>query len=339
MPPETAPVKLSICIPTFNRAEFLRQCLASVIPQVRERLEVEVIVSDNASQDGTASIISEFQRQYPQLRYYRNDKNLGFAGNQQNCFRYASGQHIAILCDDDLYMLGMITEILRVVGMREYAFVALNYFSFLNDPARASTTDFAPDDDVVFARAYDVMNHPSVGHFSGFVFNARLAREALAKTLAGRAIDYFEKHRGVVSEVASRSTAASTLPAFFVGKRLLAARIPPRVDYDGLTHLTLDYYEMHRNLFDEGMITSEDLAYRTRLVLSWMPRAIGGNAYRMTDEKLLEVTEQLKGFFGEHRRFKYLCLPLLVLARNQVFKLACRNLHAVRRYLKYGSGQ
>ena len=207
-------MKLSICIPSYNRAELLRECLASVIPQVLNYTEVEVIVSDNASPDHTQEVVEAFQEQYPQLRAYRNSENLGYTGNQVKCFEYASGDYLAILCDDDLYRPGLIDRLLAVLADEEYAFVALNYFSFQSDVTTPFQDNFAPAKDVRFERAHDVMNYPSVGHFSGFVFNTRLGREALGQALARRGLDYFEKNRGIISEVAARATAASLHPSF-----------------------------------------------------------------------------------------------------------------------------
>lgn len=330
-------IKLSICIPTYNRAGLLRECLASVVQQIKGRSEVALVVSDNASPDDTLAVVEEFRREHPTLRYYRNDKNLGYTGNQVKIFEYATGDYLAILCDDDLYRPGLVDRLLAVLADEEYAFVALNYFSFQSDVNTPFQDNFAPAKDVRFERAYDVMNYPSVGHFSGFVFNKRLGREALGQALAKRGLDYFEKNRGIISEVAARATAASLHPSFFIGDRLLATRIPISIDYDTINHLCLDYYEFYLNLFDEGIITETDLAYRRRLVLAMLPKAIVVDSYRMTNHELTEVTYRLAEFFSAVPRFRYLCRPLLLLAKNAIVKQAFRVAHALKRRVKYGS--
>ena len=55
---------LSICIPTYNRAELLRSALLSLVPQVKESGgEVELVVSDNCSTDDTRRVV-EWARQF-----------------------------------------------------------------------------------------------------------------------------------------------------------------------------------------------------------------------------------------------------------------------------------
>jgi cellulose synthase/poly-beta-1,6-N-acetylglucosamine synthase-like glycosyltransferase len=93
--------KLSICIPTYNRAAFLKECLDSVLPQVKTKDEVEVIVIDNASTDDTQAVVKKFIALCDCLKYYRNENNLGYAGNQVKCIEYTTGDYMAFLCDDD----------------------------------------------------------------------------------------------------------------------------------------------------------------------------------------------------------------------------------------------
>ena len=330
-------MKLSICIPTYNRAELLRECLASVIPQVLNYAEVEVIVSDNASPDRTQEVVEEFRGQYPKLLTYRNSKNLGYTGNQVKCFEYASGDYLAILCDDDLYQPGLVDRLLTVLADGEYAFIALNYFSFLSDVKNPFKNDFAPAKDIKFERAYDVMNYPSVGHYSGFVFNTKLGNVALGQALSRRGWDYFEKNRGIISEIAARATAASSYPSFFIGERLLATRMPIAVDYDTINHLCLDYFEFYLNLLNDGVITEADLSYRRRLVLDLLPKAIVVDSYRMTNQDLVRVSERLQKWFGTELRFRFFCRPLLSLAKNAIIKQIFRAAHMLKRKAKYGS--
>lgn len=70
---------LSICIPTRNRAEALRRTLASICAQevFDATGAVEVVVSDNASDDATAEVVREFiQRHGDKVRYFRNAQNI-----------------------------------------------------------------------------------------------------------------------------------------------------------------------------------------------------------------------------------------------------------------------
>lgn len=91
-------IKISICIPTYNRSDLLRQTLRSV--QRQTVLPFEVLVVDNCSTDDTPQVVKEFD--LPCLRYVRNKKNLGMVGNWNECVKQAKGNYLTFLHSDDL---------------------------------------------------------------------------------------------------------------------------------------------------------------------------------------------------------------------------------------------
>lgn len=88
--------KISICIPTYNRSDLLRKTLISVSRQTIK--PYEVIVADNCSEDDTEDVAKSF----PGVMYYRNERNLGLAGNSNRCIRLAKSEFVTILHSDDL---------------------------------------------------------------------------------------------------------------------------------------------------------------------------------------------------------------------------------------------
>src|SRR5437870_9918513 len=91
--------KISVCVPTYNRAPLLRECLASLVRQTYR--DIEIIVSDNCSTDDTPAVMAECTD--PRLRYYRNDTNIGPYPNLNRCLELAKGDYVCILHDDDVY--------------------------------------------------------------------------------------------------------------------------------------------------------------------------------------------------------------------------------------------
>lgn len=87
---------ISICIPTFNRSDLLRKTLSSVSKQTVKPFEVLVV--DNCSQDDTEAVAKSF----PGVRYCKNERNLGLAGNWNQCVKLSKGEFITILHSDDL---------------------------------------------------------------------------------------------------------------------------------------------------------------------------------------------------------------------------------------------
>jgi glycosyltransferase involved in cell wall biosynthesis len=92
---------ISICIPTYNRASMLKRALQSALTQ--DYQNIEVVVSDNASTDGTQNIVHAFND--PRVRYYRNPYNVGALINfRRAVYDYAQGKYAIFLADDDYFL-------------------------------------------------------------------------------------------------------------------------------------------------------------------------------------------------------------------------------------------
>ena len=85
---------ISICIPTYNNAGYLKGCLNSLVRQVKP-YHIPVYVSDNASTDNTIEMLSSFNKEcYPLLYFRSNDENLGFDQNLVNAVKMASSKYV-----------------------------------------------------------------------------------------------------------------------------------------------------------------------------------------------------------------------------------------------------
>lgn len=96
-------IRLSVAIPTYNGAKYIREALDSIIAQLDDITEkIEIVVSDNASTDGTEEIIREYVKKYPSIvSYYKNENNVGFDRNVDLIFKRAKGEYVWLLSDDD----------------------------------------------------------------------------------------------------------------------------------------------------------------------------------------------------------------------------------------------
>jgi glycosyltransferase involved in cell wall biosynthesis len=271
-------MKLSICIPTFNRSKLLAEGLAMLLPQIKGRDDVYLYIFDNNSSDDTEYIVHELISNFKNVKYQKNETNIGYVGNQLRCIETPNTEYIAILCDDDIYLRNSIDIIMNTLKSHDhFSFVALNYFSFKESYDKPVNLSFAPQFDKLFERPYDIMNYPSVGHFSGFIFNRCLAQDCLSELkiqYGDNIFTYFEKHRGIITHLANIILSSCKLPSFFIGSHVLAARIPDVVDYDLLYHMNYDYLEYYSRLFLDGYINERDYKYRRSIVLSTLPKAI-----------------------------------------------------------------
>src|SRR6478752_6533175 len=91
---------VSVGIPTYNRADRLRTAVESVLGQ--DHPEVELVISDNASTDGTQQYALSLVEQHPgRIRYLRNDENLGPIENYNRVRAACRGEFRMWLGDDD----------------------------------------------------------------------------------------------------------------------------------------------------------------------------------------------------------------------------------------------
>lgn len=96
------PPLLSVCIPTYNRAGFLRPLLARIAADTADLADlVEIIVADNASTDDTAAVCAE-ARLAPPLRVFRHEENIGGLSNYRFVISQARGKYCLYLADDDI---------------------------------------------------------------------------------------------------------------------------------------------------------------------------------------------------------------------------------------------
>lgn len=94
---------LSVCIRTHNQERFIREALDSVLCQ-KTTFDFEVIVSDDASSDGTVAILQEYAIKYPtKIRLLLSETNLGGPNNLKRVIEASHAKYITCLDGDDYY--------------------------------------------------------------------------------------------------------------------------------------------------------------------------------------------------------------------------------------------
>jgi GT2 family glycosyltransferase len=90
---------VSVTVVTYNSGRFIKRCLESVLEQ--KYTDLEIVVVDNASTDGTVDILEQFTEN---CRIYYNDENIGFAAAQNQAIRLAGGDWVLTLNPDVLLL-------------------------------------------------------------------------------------------------------------------------------------------------------------------------------------------------------------------------------------------
>lgn len=90
---------VSIVIPNYNYAHFIRETLESAVHQTYSN--IEIIVVDDGSTDNSVEIITEYVNTYKNVTLYQNEVNLGVVGNHNKAVSLSTGHYICVLSSDD----------------------------------------------------------------------------------------------------------------------------------------------------------------------------------------------------------------------------------------------
>jgi len=122
---------VSILIPVYNRETIIAETIACAINQTYKN--IEIIICDNASTDGTWNILEEFAQKDSRIKIFRNEENLGPVLNWKRCFDNATGEYGKILWSDDLISETFVEHTLPLFDDNT-AFVLSGIRLFFSDP-------------------------------------------------------------------------------------------------------------------------------------------------------------------------------------------------------------
>ncbi len=185
--------KISVCIPTRNRAAILRLCIDSVLAQTMT--DWEMIISDNASSDNTPEVIASYHD--PRIRAIRHPENIGMGKNFNAVIQSATGDYVIMLMDDDVLLPEFLTEQSKVLDEQtNVAFTCTDYevidaegaiirnIYFHNDSHRIFTSSQS-ESGWSFISEY-LLGHRAVGLPSSILFRRKLAVQC----------NFFDEHIG-----------------------------------------------------------------------------------------------------------------------------------------------
>lgn len=106
-------IKISICMPTRNRAGFIGTALESVISQADD--SVEIVIVDGASTDNTPDVVQKYQQRFKNLVYCRQEINGGVDRDMAKAITLSRGEYCWLLSDDDMLKPGALKRILEEI--------------------------------------------------------------------------------------------------------------------------------------------------------------------------------------------------------------------------------
>lgn len=149
--------KVSICIPTYNGAKYIRETLDCAISQTYTN--IEIVICDDGSTDNTVSICEEYKNLDSRIRLYENEENLGLVENWINVIEKSTSKWIKFLFQDDLIEKDCVEKMINAATSYNVDFVICNreYFFSKKTPQKiqnfytniVKTEDVFPSNEVI----------------------------------------------------------------------------------------------------------------------------------------------------------------------------------------------
>lgn len=165
---------------TYNGGRYLREQIDSILDQTIPFHEL--IISDDASTDGTWDILTEYAARDPRIKACRNERNIGFVANFEKALRHCSGDYIALSDQDDVWTADHLEALLHKIEGKNLAVGDAEIMD--TDGLRtgvllshAENWDYIPKNDLL--KAYTIFFYRGCAQGASMLFK----KEFLAKAL------------------------------------------------------------------------------------------------------------------------------------------------------------
>lgn len=133
-------MKVSVVIPTYNRATFITNALNSIIKQDYDN--IEIIVVDDGSTDDTRSVVNSLQKTYSNIFYLQNERAKGPSGARNTGIIKSSGKYLSFLDSDDIWLDSHLTNGLKILTKHPEIDVLFGNFNVVDFQAGKHLYDF-----------------------------------------------------------------------------------------------------------------------------------------------------------------------------------------------------
>ncbi len=196
---------LSICITTRNRVSFLMETLSGLLGQATP--EVEIVVLDAASGDGTRQAAEALAAGNASLSYQRRETNQGIDRDYAGAADLARGKYVWFMSDDDLPAQGSVEKVLRACR-KGYALIVVNAEDWNVDfSERLGGPRLPIRDDREFHCDQFVELFETVGHFLSFIPGVVVRKEIWSSREKETYFGSFFAHLGVLFQAPLPGTA------------------------------------------------------------------------------------------------------------------------------------
>lgn len=147
---------ISIVMPSFNQGTFIEQTITSILGQLYPKLEL--IIMDGGSTDNTREIVEKYSSS---IQHFVSEPDNGQANAINKGFRLASGDILAWLNTDDMYMPQTLFRAASTIGKSSEPALVYASCIYLNEETKATRTRIAPDFDATRLTYYNFIDQPT----------------------------------------------------------------------------------------------------------------------------------------------------------------------------------
>ena len=177
--------RLSVCIPTFNRQDFLVLCLDRLIEQIGTATNIQIVVVDNCSEDNTQNIVESYQATRPYIKFFKRHETIEGSLQFADTLSTGDGKWLVYLADDDAIDLRVVEgHVKRAENHDDFiSAIYCDWYAWNDEDGSEMHRYFNIDGEQVFApdSGIDLLNFvlgrhvlPEIGIYRGSV-----AREVL----------------------------------------------------------------------------------------------------------------------------------------------------------------
>jgi glycosyltransferase involved in cell wall biosynthesis len=127
---------VSACLLTYRRARVLPRTIGDLLDQTYR--DFELVINDDCSPDNTEAICRALEGRDPRVRYFRNERNLRYAGNQNVAVERARGKYVAFIHDGDRYSPRLLERWVEAMEACPDAAIVFNAVNILDREGRVA---------------------------------------------------------------------------------------------------------------------------------------------------------------------------------------------------------
>jgi len=131
---------ISICVPTYNGAEYLAQTLDSIVPFLNSYIDLTIV--DDASTDSTLNILEKYNHRYQNVHLHKNKSNLGMDRNFLQTVKLSNSKYIWFCGQDDIIGEKAISEVTKVLQSNDLIALNCNFSQFNHDYTECNFESF-----------------------------------------------------------------------------------------------------------------------------------------------------------------------------------------------------